>query len=82
MSNREVFTFDQAKKLPQIGALRNNWRRRHVSVHQHPTNPNLVVTIGIPFDKPTDQNLFIVVVETADDYTQAIRRWPNIAIYD
>lgn len=32
-----------------IGAFRNDWRQRWVSIYADPTDPTMVVTVGVPF---------------------------------
>lgn len=77
MNPQEVYEF--VKNLPQIGAVSNNWRQRHVSVHQHPTMEDTVITIGLPFNNPSDR---IICVEEKSDYTRAINMWPEMQIFN
>jgi len=36
-----------------IGAVKNNWRLRRVTIYAHPTDPAKVVTVGVGFRDPT-----------------------------
>ena len=80
--NNEGFT--QHISTPKIGVLLNKWRQRLVFVYEHPTDKNLVVSVGYPTD--TDQNPTkgepIVCVEPRRDWARAISAFPKTAIYE
>jgi cephalosporin-C deacetylase-like acetyl esterase len=71
-------THQEAAKLPEIGKLKNNWRERTVSVRQHPTDPQKVVSIGVPFGGGAP----IVCEEGADGYAREIAMYPLTCDYN
>lgn len=36
-------------KLKLLGTFRNNWRERNVSLYEHPTDPESIVSVGVGF---------------------------------
>ena len=64
-------------KTPVIGRLRNDWRQRHVTVYDHPTDPDQVISVGVPFDgsKP------IVCEEPRSAYREVIAHYPKLYVY-
>ena len=44
--NSTAWTEEQIKEFPLLGTFKNNWRRRTVSVYEHPDQPTRVVTVG------------------------------------
>jgi hypothetical protein len=50
-SNTTQYTLEQIKKLPVLKTFKNDWRQRYVTVHQHPDDKNMVISVGIPFNK-------------------------------
>lgn len=52
-----------------IGAFRNDWRRRHVTIYDHPTHRHHVITRGRSFDQPAPD---VWTVEPRADYAQYI----------
>lgn len=79
LTDQGVFSAEQAEKLPFIGYLKNNWRQRDVSIYQHPRDPELVVTVGVP---RCANPMRVVTVEHKSAYAQAIAKFPDVAIYD
>lgn len=62
-----------------IGKMRNNWRRRRVTIYEIPDDPMHVHTIGISFDegvKPVD------VIEDRESWERTIKMYPRVDIYD
>lgn len=76
--NSENITIETIKGKPVIGLLKNNWRQRHVTIYDHPTNPEMVVSVGVPFNN-TEQ---IVCVEERTAYARVISRYPETVTYD
>lgn len=45
------FTYQYAERYLKLLAMcKNNWRRRHIKLYQHPKDPSLVVSVGIPYN--------------------------------
>jgi hypothetical protein len=40
------FTEAEVQQFPLLHSFRNEWRQRHVAIHEHPTDPTKVVTMG------------------------------------
>ena len=36
----------EVQKLPLLHSFRNEWRQRHVAIHEHPNDPDKVITMG------------------------------------
>ena len=70
---------EQAAKRPGkvIGYLRNNWRRRFVTVYET-ADPDLVRTVG----KSYDSDEVVDVVERRADWTRVLNLFPKVAVYD
>jgi hypothetical protein len=78
MANDEGFTKDSLKTLKVIGVMRNNWRQRMVTICQHPTRQDDVVTFGTPFDEGET----IVCVEPKIHFENCIQIFPKTHIYN
>ena len=65
-------------KTPPIGRLKNNWRRRHVLVYDHPDDPDKVISVGVPFDGGPD----VVCEEPREAYARVIAAYPKTVTYD
>lgn len=76
--NSEGITLDDVINTPIIGLLRNNWRRRHVVVYNHPSDAAKVVSVGHPYDGGEP----IVCVELRTEYARVINMYPDEAVYD
>lgn len=62
----------------KLVGMRNNWRQRVVTVHEHPADPDLVVTVGMPFDGGE----LIVCVETRAEWAATIAAFPRVVTRD
>lgn len=75
ISNSSGLTVDEIKRLPVVGRMRNDWRRRWVTVYK--LNEQQVVTIGNAF-KGDDT---VITLEPAAAFKQAIAVFPVTYIY-
>jgi hypothetical protein len=66
--NHTPFTVEEIGGFPKLGLMRNNWRRRLVTLYAHPTDPALLVSAGRSFDD-TQQ---VIVEELRSAYTLAL----------
>jgi hypothetical protein len=80
MANSENITLETVKGKPVIGRLKNNWRQRDVTVYDHPTNPNMVVSVGVPFG--SSEKDAVVCVEEREAFARVINLYPKTATYD
>jgi hypothetical protein len=78
MANSEGITAKDVEGKPVIGLLDNKWRQRRVTVYDHPTNPDMVISVGQPYDNSEA----IVCVEPREEYTRVINLYPKTAIYE
>lgn len=60
-----------------IGFLDNHWRRRRVTVYEHPTDAGMVITVGVPFDGGPP----VVCEERKEGWERTISMWPRTAVY-
>ena len=63
---------------PVIGRLDNKWRRRKVSVHEHPSDPTRVISVGLRYDGGDP----VVCEEPRCYYEREIKAFPRELIYD
>lgn len=49
--NTSGFGTQEIEGFPVYGTFRNNWRKRTVTVHKHPTLGEKVVTVGVGADE-------------------------------
>ena len=63
---------------PVIGLLRNEWRRRHVTVLAHPSDPEKVISVGVPFGGGEP----IVCEEPRAADARAIAKYPREDVYE
>lgn len=49
--NQTSFTAEDVAMMPILVTIKNLWRQRTVYVHQHPTDPESVVSHGVAFDE-------------------------------
>ncbi len=57
-----------------IGHVKNNWRKRHVSIFAHPTDAMKVITVGKGFNDGSDANC----VENLDDWKNEIGKFNTV----
>ena len=74
MANSEKITLVIAEQLPLLGSFKSNWRRRDVTIHDHPERTEDVVSIGRPFDGSEA----IVCVEHRSAYHNEIGRFGTV----
>jgi hypothetical protein len=48
--NHTRWTAEQIAAMPVVATSVNNWRRRNITLHQHPEQPDSVLSVGITFD--------------------------------
>lgn len=63
---------------PVIGRLNNKWRQRRVVVHEHPTDPGMVVSVGYPYGGGNP----VVCEEPRSYFEREIKAFPRELIYD
>jgi len=63
---------------PPIGRLWNNWRKRDVIVYDHPTEKDMVVTVGFPYNGGEP----VVCNELRANWRRVIEMFPEVAEYD
>jgi hypothetical protein len=68
----------QIPDTPIIGILFNNWRQRRVTVHAHPADDSLVVSVGRPFDGSAP----VICEEPKANWTRVLSLHPEVAVYD
>lgn len=66
--NRTEYTIDQIREMPLLKMVRNEWRRRNINLHQHPTKPDSVISAGITFDEET----VIICEEKKTDWSREL----------
>lgn len=78
VANSEGFTVENTENLPVVGILINNWRKRRVNVHSHPTDCAKVISIGYPMDGGEP----VVCVESVEEYERVLLSYPSAVVYD
>lgn len=63
---------------PVIGFLDNRWRRRHVTIHEHPDNPGLCISVGRPYAGGDP----IICEEPRTAFARAIAAYPQTVVYE
>lgn len=48
--NNTAFSLEQLEALPILGTTINNWRQRHITLRQHPTDPSRLISVGVTFN--------------------------------
>ena len=66
--NNTQFSEDQIKLLPLIGKTVNKWRGRNITLLQHPSREDYVVSVGITFDG----SRIIICEEPKSDWAVAL----------
>jgi len=66
--NRTTFSKDDAMRLPLLKTVRSEWRRRTITLHQHPEDDNLIVSIGCSWDSDD----VVICVETRSDWRREL----------
>lgn len=56
-------------KLKKVGTFRNNWRERIVTLYEHPTDPKMVVAVGVGIHN----NKEVVCEEAKTDYPRQLK---------
>lgn len=66
--NNTPFNLDTIAGFVKLGNTVNKWRQRNVTLLQHPTEPNNVVSVGTTFD----QSMQVIAVESKDAWIKAL----------
>jgi len=66
--NNTQFTLEQIQQFPVLGTTVNKWRERNITLHQHPHDENMVVSVGVTFDR----NMTVISEETKQDWVTAL----------
>ena len=66
--NTTPWTEEEIEGFPQILTIKNNWRQRTIHLHEHPIEPNYVISHGVWFDGST-QNY---CVEARKDFAREL----------
>lgn len=66
--NNTTFTMDEIKKFQVLGTTASKWRQRDVTLLQHPTDANSVVSVGVAFDRTA----VVIAVEPREDWKTAL----------
>lgn len=48
--NHTPWPYTDIQKFPYLGSTINHWRERNIALFAHPTDPSLLVSVGITFD--------------------------------
>lgn len=67
--NRTGFTLESVRALPLLGRAVSKWRQRNIELYQHPTDENLVVSVGTTFD---GKMMVVADDETKDSWATAL----------
>jgi hypothetical protein len=51
LSNGTKFSLENIEKFELLGHTVNNWRQRRINLYAHPTDPNLLISVGVAFDR-------------------------------
>ena len=76
--NATPWTDEEIEGFPQILIIQNNWRQRTIYLHEHPTDPDAIISHGIWFDGST-QNY---CVESRQDFVREISTGLGFVITD
>lgn len=66
--NNTPFTRQEIEQFVYLGFTKNNWRGRNVSLYQHPTEPDLLVSVGTTYD----QRMTVLAVEPKSSFKIAL----------
>lgn len=76
--NNTSYPIEDIKKMEPIGKCRNNWRQRNITLYQHPTLPDRILSIGIHFNEEQT----IVCDELKQDHRNTLEAFPKTYIYE
>lgn len=65
--NHTPFTVAQILALPTMFTVKSYWRQRNVTVYEHPSDADKVVSVGISFDQRT----VVIAEETREEWGPA-----------
>ena len=66
--NRTPFTADEIREFTVLKYVRNEWRQRNITLYQHPTEEDKIVSAGLSFD----QTQVVVCVETKEEWAREL----------
>lgn len=75
--NRTSFKDNEIAAQPILAIVKDNWRQRAISLHRHPADPSLVVSVGVSFDGET----VVIVEEPHNDWAVALEYGRRSEIY-
>ena len=68
VANNTIFTLEEIQTFPLLGITINNWRGRRISLYQHPTMTDYVVSVGTTFYR----SLQVIATETKSGWATAL----------
>jgi len=66
--NRTTLSEDDVNELTKLGFTVNKWRKRTITLYQHPTIEDHVISVGVSFD----QTFTVVADEPKDVWATAL----------
>jgi hypothetical protein len=69
--NNTPFSLDEIAKFAVLGETVNKWRQRNITLYQHPTETDMVVSVGTIFGQ-LDYSMTVIAVEPKDAWATAL----------
>jgi len=70
--NSTLYTPEQIAAQPVLFTVKNNWRQRNITVHEHPALPESVISVGVNFDG----KMTVIADETREQWARQIAEVP------